>query len=288
MRAIDHFIFPVASLEAIKVPMQRLGFSLAPKAEHPFGTANICLFFKDNVYIEFLALNDRQTYERALQEDYPFIRDVDGWRRRNGDEGFSGLAFASHDGHADQKCFEKLGISGHKMGEFSREFSLPDGSTDIASFRTVHTFLPALPEIICFTCQRVKVPQIDRSQLESHDNGVQGVKKIIIVAPQPLILRESLTKLLGKPPSLAVPDALGFTLPNVELIALTPDGVRESYGIDIEATTPRLVGLILAVSSLENLAQHFDGNDITYQKHENTILYHPLKDKQIFWGFETL
>jgi len=285
MLSIDHFVFSVSSLEAIKTPIRRLGFTLAPQAEHPFGTANICLFLSRNVYIEFLSLHDEALYQRALQEGLPFVRDIEGWRQRNGDEGFSGLAFASHDAAADKARFETLGISAGQIGEFSREFSLPDGTTDRASFRTAHTCLPDLSEIICFTCQRVRVPVVDRSQLESHANGVQGLKKIIIAAPQPLKLRENLTSLLGAPPSLAVPDALGFRLPNAELIILTPAALFEAYGLEITIQTPRLIGLILSVHSLPAFEKHLAAKDISYHKREGVILHYPFAAGQIFWGF---
>jgi len=286
MLAIDHFVFPVASLGAIKARMESLRFTLAPRAEHPFGTANICLFLPGNVYIEFLAMHDEKIYAQSLKNDYPFISDMDGWRQRNGEEGFSGLAFASQDGHADHARFTSLGIAGNQIGEFSREFALADGTSDIASFRTVHANLPEMAEIICFTCQRVRAPQVDRSRLESHDNGVQGIKKIIIAAPNPLDLRAPLTKLLDGPPSLAVPDALGFSLPNVELVALTPRAMREAYDIEVKTAVPRLVGLMLEVSSLSDLEKQFDNNSISYHKHGSTLLHHPFSDEQIFWGFE--
>jgi len=321
MLAIDHFIFPVASLDTIKTQMEQLGFTLAPRAEHPFGTANICLFLKGNVYIEFLALHDEAVYARALKEDYPFIRDVDGWRQRNGDEGFSGLAFSSKDGHADHARFEGMGISGRRIGEFSRQFSLPDGSTDIASFRTAHTNLTDMPEIVCFTCQRVKVPKVDRSSLESHANGVQRAKKIIIAAPEPLILRSSLTKLLDGAPSLAVPDALAFALPNIELIVLTPAAIMEAFGVKVDVTTPRLVGLEMTTSSLSQLEhfqqkwtpvlretkcvknkelerstepsevktaleQQFSKSNLSFNlSHPDMLLHRPFSGKDIFWVF---
>jgi len=285
MLQIDHFVFPVPSLDGIKSSMQQLGFTLAPKAEHPFGTANICLFLGGNVYIEFLSRNDSGLYERAVADGTPFIRDVEGWRQRNGDEGFSGLAFASQDAHADAARFENANISAGRIGEFSREFALPDGSTDIASFRTAHTYLPDLPEIICFTCQRVKVPLVDRTQLENHTNGVHGIEKIIIAAPEPLKLRQDLTKLLDTPPSLAVPDALGFRLPNIELVALSPAALIEAYGITIETATPRLVGLVFSCQSLSVLEKHLVSHNISHHKRQDMIVHHIFNDSPIFWGF---
>jgi len=287
MLAIDHFVFPVASLDRIKNHMEQMGFTLAPRAEHPFGTANICLFLAGNIYLEFLSLHDEEIYARSLKKDYPFIRDMESWRQRNGEEGFSGLAFASQDGHGDQARFEKLGISGGVIGEFSRPFSLPDGTTDIASFRTVHTHLPTMEEIICFTCQRLRVPLVDRRQLEYHKNNVHSLRKIIIAAPEPLALRQDLIKLLDGPPSLAVPDALGFTLPNIELVALTPAAIAESYGINIATNVPRLVGLIWEVQSLSTLEKQFDNNGVSYYKKRQMIVHHPLVKSQVFWGFET-
>jgi len=285
MLAIDHFVFPVPSLEGIKAPMQRLGFTLAPQAEHPFGTANICLFLASNVYIEFLSLNDEALYAQAMKDDVPFIRDVGSWRKRNGYEGFAGLAFASQDAYADQTRFENLGISAGRIGEFSREFALPDGTTDIASFRTAHTHLPSMTEILCFTCQRVRVPTVDRRQVESHNNGVEGLKKIIIAAPKPLELRQTLTKLLDGPPSLAVPDALGFKLPNVELVALSPDALMQAYGLNIKTQVPRLVGLIFSCQSLSAFEKHLASQNVSHHKRQDMILHHLFDNDQIFWGF---
>jgi len=273
--AIDHFVFPVRSLETIKTHMERLGFTLAPQAQHPFGTTNICLFLKGDVYIEFLAVHDACIYQRAKEDGLPFIRDIDRWRQSKGDEGFAGLAFASNDAAADQSRFEAMGISAGKIGEFSRDFSLPDGTTDTASFRTAHTSLPAMAEIICFTCQRVKVPVVDRSLLESHENTVQGVKKIIIAAPQPLDLRNCLTKLFDCPPTLAIPDALGFTLPNVELLALSPPALLSAYGVDSKTSTPQLAGLILTLPSLSLMEEYFAQNQLTCYKHNITLEHLP-------------
>jgi len=285
--ALDHCIFPVASLEEIKGLMQSLGFTLAPRAEHPFGTANICLFLPDTFYIEFLGVHDQSLYARALQDNQPFIRDIDGWYQRNGHAGFAGLAFTSQDGYADLARFKAAGIAREPIGEFSRLFTLADGTTDMASFRTVHTHLPIMPEIFCFTCQHVRVPQGDRAAFGQHVNGVYGGKKIIIGAPEPLRLRPSLTKLLDSPPSLAVPDVLGFTLPNIELIVLTPAALMEAYGIEIKLSTPRLIGLVLVTNSLEKLAQQWAENNITHHKHGTTFIHPLFEGGEVFLGFET-
>ncbi|NKC02735.1 VOC family protein [Ochrobactrum haematophilum] len=43
-RSVDHLVLPVEQLDEARARLSLLGFTVAPNAQHPFGTANVCSF----------------------------------------------------------------------------------------------------------------------------------------------------------------------------------------------------------------------------------------------------
>jgi hypothetical protein len=56
-RGIDHLVLCVRSLEAAHETYTRLGFTLTPPAQHPWGTANRLVQLQGN-FLELLAIAD--------------------------------------------------------------------------------------------------------------------------------------------------------------------------------------------------------------------------------------
>ncbi|HET7413662.1 MAG TPA: VOC family protein, partial [Pararhizobium sp.] len=178
-RPIDHCVLSTADLGVARARLAQLGFAVAPEARHPFGTKNACVFFADGTYLEPLAVAEREACEAAARAGNVFVARDQAFRFRNGDDGFSALAFATGDAAADDEAFRRAGISAGPPLSFARPFQAPSGETTEAGFRLAFAADLRAPDALFFTCERVNALPVDRSALESHGNGVTGISEIV-------------------------------------------------------------------------------------------------------------
>ncbi len=183
-RPIDHLVLPTASLKAARARLAALGFTVAPDGEHPFGTANCCVFLSDGVYLEPLATVSNALAADARAASNVFVARHEAFRFRRGNEGFSAVVFGTDDAAADHARFAATGWSGGPMLEFSRDFADASGNKDRASFKLAFAADARAPDCLFFTCERVNAPTIDRTTLQSHANGVRRLKSIVLAAPR--------------------------------------------------------------------------------------------------------
>lgn len=179
-RALDHLVLPTAELANVRARLAALGFIVAPEGVHPFGTKNACVYFADGTFIEPLAIGDAAVAEQAGEGGNSFVLGDRTFRVAHGDEGLSAVVFSTNSADADHAEFTGLGVSGGDMVEFSRPALDANGRADTATFRLAFAS-EGSPGAFFFTCERRKVPAIDRSALECHDNtatrivGVEAV-----------------------------------------------------------------------------------------------------------------
>ncbi|WP_234851909.1 VOC family protein, partial [Sinorhizobium meliloti] len=81
-RPLDHLVLPVADLARTRQRLAALGFTVADEARHPFGTANACVFFSDDTYLEPLAVASREECEAAALEGNAFVARDQAFRFR--------------------------------------------------------------------------------------------------------------------------------------------------------------------------------------------------------------
>ena len=184
-RPLDHLVLPVSSLELSRARYEKLGFTVAPDARHPFGTENACVFFSDGTYLEPLAIAQREDCEAAALKGNEFIARDQAFRFRQGEEGFSALVLGTSDAAADRKQFQKSGILAGKNLKFSRSFKDAKGKEQEASFELCFAADRRAPDAFFFTCERVKMPAFDRKFLTSHENGVIGLREVAASEPNP-------------------------------------------------------------------------------------------------------
>ncbi|MCZ6771884.1 MAG: VOC family protein, partial [Proteobacteria bacterium] len=153
-RPIDHLVFPVDSLKAARARYEALGFFVRENRKHPFGTANCCIFFHNNTYLEPLALADREKAEAAIIERNIFVRRQDAYRFRHG-EGFAMLALTSENADADQATFAGQGYASGSASGFERKTTAPDGSETTVGFRLAFAIDHRAPDAMIFACQHL-------------------------------------------------------------------------------------------------------------------------------------
>lgn len=229
-RPLDHFVFQVSGLDTARTRLSALGFQVAANGYHPFGTANCCIFFPDGTFLEPLDVADEAMARAAAGSGNVFTRHALSFREEIGAEGFSAFVFATRDAKADHAAFAEAGLSAGEYLDFARDFVAADGSRGRAAFRLAFALAAGAPNCLFFSCERVAVPEVDRTALYQHQNGVTAIAGAVMVAPDPSALRDGLTPLGW----LAVDDedgAVRFSGPSFALSVVTPRAFADLTGL---------------------------------------------------------
>ncbi|MBX9461604.1 MAG: VOC family protein [Aquamicrobium sp.] len=255
-RALDHLVLPTADLAIARTRLAALGFTVAPQGVHPFGTINACVYFGDGTFIEPLAIEDPASVETAAEGGNSFILRDRLFRGTYGDEGLSAVVFSTADAEADHALFAEAGMSAGSMVEFSRPSLDAAGRADVASFRLAFAS-DGSPGAFLFTCERRKVPAIDRSTLERHANDARRITQIDAVAPD----ADAFARFLSKAANASVTADRKIALSNAVL------NVSEAS----QAADPRFTAVTFGIRDLSATAALFNANGIDYETRENAL-----------------
>jgi hypothetical protein len=277
-RPIDHCVLPTADLAVARARLTALGFTVASDALHPFGTANCCVFLGDGTYLEPLAVADTEQAAAASRDGNVFTARDASYRRRLGQEGFSGLVFRTNDADADNREFVAAGISaGDELG-FSRPFVDASGHQDIASFKLAFAADPRSHDAFFFTCERVNAPAVDRSALQSHANGVRRIKAVVLEARFPSEFGGFLQQVAGVAP-IDTPDGLCFRVPNGDIL------VRRSRQPSLDQGL-RLVDIVFGVDDVPSVATLLAAAGIAFHEDAGRIALGPAPGQGAVFVFE--
>jgi hypothetical protein len=274
-RPLDHLVLPVAGLDQARARLRQLGFTVAPQGAHPFGTINACVYFSDGTFIEPLAIGDAGIVDEAVAAGNSFVLGDRRFRATRGDEGLSGLVFATNDADADHAEFARLGIAGGPMVAFSRPSMDSDGKADIASFLLAFTAPAGGADAFFFACERRKVPAIDRSALERHENGAAKILGVIAEAAEP----RGFAGFLAAAGHSAVTDEPGFSevmLANAALRVVRNDNAERPY----------LSGIVFAVPSLGDARTLFNANAVVYEERDGRLHVPAARGQGVAFVFE--
>ena len=255
-RALDHLVLPTADLAIARTRLAALGFTVAPQGVHPFGTINACVYFGDGTFIEPLAIEDPASVETAAEGGNSFILRDRLFRGTYGDEGLSAVVFSTADAEADHALFAEAGMSAGSMVEFSRPSLDAAGRADVASFRLAFAS-DGSPGAFLFTCERRKVPAIDRSTLERHPNGATRITQTDAVAPDV----DAFARFLAKAANASVTADRKIALSNGML------NVSEAS----QAADPRFTAVTFGIRDLAAASALFNANGIDYETCENAL-----------------
>ncbi|MDD9909795.1 MAG: VOC family protein [Ahrensia sp.] len=278
-RAIDHLVLPVVELVDARERYGQLGFTVAPDAQHPFGTENCCIFLPDGTFLEPLAITHRETCETWSKKGNPFIRRDQAYRFRVGDEGFSHLVIKSDDASADHRYFKKSGISQGKKVRFSRRFEMPDGGAGEVAFKLAFAGDARSPDSGYFACEPTKTAKVDRSALLKHENGAVRLKEVIATEINPTDFQYFFQDFLSQRHMTADSFGMSFETANARLTVLTPEGARVFYGIEAETRQRgvRLEGFVIGVADFEHSQTLLDRNEVAHEKRGESLIVPPAK-----------
>lgn len=286
-RPIDHCVLPVESLTVAQDRLSALGFTVAPQANHPFGTANACVYFADNSYLEPLAIVDSEMAAKfALKRNVFAVRDA-AYRFRNGQNGFSALVMGTANAKADHRRFVFSGYSAGRKLAFSRPFTTLEGAQSEASFVLAFAADPRSPDAFFFTCERVNPPSVDRGALEKHDNGVTGIARVVMSEPYPEDFKFFCQELARTTKGVTHGNGIDVPAANGVMSVLDADACKQEFGVEVgKERGLRLRAIVFDVPSLKSTKALLEKNDIAYKMRAERAVVAPTRGQGAVFAFQ--
>ncbi|MGX5847902.1 VOC family protein [Mesorhizobium sp. PL10] len=267
---LDHLVLPTARLDVARARLTSLGFIVAPTGIHPFGTENCCVFFADGTYLEPLAVGDRQAAARAIADGNVFVARDRLYRANLGDEGFSAVVVGTGNADADHARFVEAGLSAGEVLSFSRTFTDTAGKSDMASFKLAFASGGGATDAFLFACERINAPDIDRSALQAHANGVTGIAEIVAVSDAPSEQGKLISVATG------LEQGATFDLPNATLTVLDPRAFTARFRLAAgEPSDLHFAAVLFSVRNADATARLLAANAIQYDIAGNELVVQP-------------
>jgi hypothetical protein len=283
---LDHLVLPTADLAVARTRLTALGFTVAPRGVHPFGTDNCCVYFSDGTFMEPLAIDDAGTAAEAMAAGNTFVARDKAYRDRLGEEGFSAVVFGTGNAGADHARYVEAGISAGNRLDFSRPFIDAAGNSDTASFRLAFAAAVDAPESFLFACERVNAPNVDRTSLQAHANGVGGMTEIVAVGSNPSAQYD----LLRTAANVNSEDFVGegvLTLANASITLLDAAAFENRFGVS--SGTPsrlRFAAVVFSVADLASLRKLLAANGIGLHLRGDSVVVLPAPGQGAVFVFK--
>lgn len=169
--ALDHVVVAVPDLDAAAAELERAGFYVTARSDHPFGTSNR-LVMLDGTYVELVAVTRP---ESVTESGFArFIQDS----LAAGRAGPLLFAFRSDDASADLERMARHGIRvPTEPLVFGRDSVRRDGSTRPVEFSVV---VPDFGDLAVgsFVCQHLTLDEVWHPDLLDHANGARRLTEV--------------------------------------------------------------------------------------------------------------
>jgi hypothetical protein len=286
-RLIDHLVLPVADLVRARTRLSSLGFTVAPDALHPFGTANACIFLSDGTYLEPLAIANRRNASFAAKRGNAFTERDIAFRKTRNREGLSALVANTDNARSDHDRFKQSGFSAGDILEFARTMTLPDGSETEASFRLAFAGDHSAPDLFLFCCERINPFPSDRGELELHANTVTGLSEIILTSPIPTESTALLETVLETRAEDNGP-GLQLTAENARIRVLPEEDLAGEFALAADPRINSLTGraIIFKTADLAVTEITLAANDVAFIRREGRVLVSAAPGQGVLFGFE--
>ena len=268
-RGIDHLVLAVRDLEKARAFYEKLGFTLTPRAEHPWGTANHLVQF-NGCFLELLGVGDPAKIVPHEPGEFSF-----GAHNRDflaGREGMSMLVFQSHDARRDQAEFAASGLETYAPFNFGREAKLPDGTTARVAFSLAFVTDSRIPGTAFFTCQQHAPKYFWKREYQTHPNGARTIAELVMVAPDPPALGDFFAKLQGRESVTAKGSALHVATARGRISVLTPAAFAARFGYFSDGpASPHLAAFRIAGVDPETVATRLMRAGISHNRREKGL-----------------
>ncbi len=259
-RGIDHVVAAVTDLDAASATWERLGFTLAPRARHPWGTENRVVQL-DGAFVELLTIGEDAAIEEATGSAFSFGAFNRDFLATHGD-GLSMLVLESRDPDADRAAFADAGLATFDPFGFERIARAPDGEERAVGFDLTFTGFTGegengVPDLGFFTCRQRFPENFWRAEYQAHPNTAKRLDAVVLVAPDPSDFHEGLSAFAGVREIHATSAGIVIPTPRGAIEVVSPAAFRWRYGEAALPETPSrltFAGLRFGVADLGEAA----------------------------------
>ena len=269
-RDIDHLVVAVRSLADARAAYSRLGFTVAPPARHPFGTANSVIQLGGN-YLELLAIEEPGAISPATDTRFSFAAFNREYLEHR--EGVSMLALHSEDAGADRAAFEKRHLPVYEPLRFERQARGPDSVERAIGFAVTFTSDARVHGGAgFFTCQHLHPENFWRSEYQRHANGALLVESVVFVTRDPADFHEFLTYFTGQHEMLATSLHVRFALGVGAVDVMSPVGFHAYFGEDAGPDPRRFTGYRIAVADVSETRKVLTTNRVPFTERMGALV----------------
>ena len=194
-RDIDHVVIMTRDLATATAAWRACGFTVTPRAVHPFGTANALVQMQGN-FIELLEIDDETKILRGDAKRFSFAaHNLDFLATRG--EGMSMLVLTSDDRDRDLAAWREADLHVYDPFDFERQATQPDGSRQRVAFSLGFADTPALPGLGFFVCQQHTPEAFWKPDYQAHANTARRIVSAQVTASDPAAATRFLTGFSG-------------------------------------------------------------------------------------------
>jgi hypothetical protein len=276
-RGIDHLVVAVADLDAGRALWQQLGFTLTPRAEHPWGTHN-SLAQLDHCFIEIVGVADAKKIKPTTKRAFSFgAFNRDFLKKR---EGASMIVLESADADADIVDFAAHGLETFQRFDFERMAGQPDGEKARVAFSLAFTRAPASKASGFFTCQQHEPEHFWHAAYQRHANTARSIAEITLVAKDPADYHIFLKSFVGVTNLRSTSAGIEAETPRGRIAILTHAAFRFRYGsgslVD-SAQDLEIRGVTVAVADFGAAAASLIAGGLVVADYNDSLLVNPAQ-----------
>lgn len=255
MRGLNHLVLAGRDLDAMQSLYARLGFTVTPRAQHPFGTGNVVIQLK-GCYLELLSVTIPQDVIEHGADSFSFSAFNRDYLDRH--EGFSMAVFDTADAAADIAAWKAAGLPTYAPFGFRRPGRLPDGRDITLGFQLAYTSAPQAPWLGHFSCQHFAPEYYEQPQFLEHANAARAVHDVWVSGDGATGLAGHFATLTGLPAEQDGDGRLTFRTRTGRFVLAEPAAFRAAFGVEPPhpGDGPHLAGLTISCRTLDTLAGH--------------------------------
>ena len=253
MKGINHLVLAGHDLEAMRSHYARLGFTVTPRGQHPFGTGN-SLIQLHGTYLELLAVTGPQAVPEHRPAHFSFAAFNRDFLARH--DGFSMLVLDTPDARSDIEAWRAAGLQTYEPFDFSRTAKMANGQEIMVSFSLAFVSHPAAPWLGLFACQHYSPQYFEQPRYLQHANGATAVQDVWIVGETALDLVGFMQIVTGAKAVADDPSATTLQTRICTIVLARPQAFERAFGLSAPHPNdgPHLAALTLACQTIGQLA----------------------------------
>ncbi|NNE25073.1 MAG: VOC family protein [Rhizobiales bacterium] len=286
MSGLDHLVLAVAELDRARARYQAMGFTMTPKAQHPFGTGNSNIQLQ-GCFLEVLTVIAPKDIPEHGPDTFSFAAHNRDFLAKG--EGLSMLVLESADARADQHRFAASGLKTYQPFDFSRKATLPSGDEVTVGFSLAFATDPLSPANAFFTCQQHAPEHFWKPDYQRHANTAHTITDVCIVSAAPDAHAAFLEGYTGVVSS-AQNGSLVFETGRGRISVVEAARFEDDYQADPPDVSngARLAGYRIGVDDLGAARAHFQRNNLEYRSWNDCSYIEPQETFGVAVAFEQI